>query len=61
MDIKKILDLKAINHKIYDYVMTKIYDKIYPIEPYEKDNKIFQQSVRLSWTVPDHFIKTKRK
>ena len=21
--------------KIYDYVMNKIYDKIYPIEPYE--------------------------
>ena len=61
LEKKKILDLKAINHKIYDYVMTKIYDKIYPIEPYEKDNKIFQQSVRLSWTVPDHFIKTKRK
>ena len=61
LEKKKILDLKAINHKIYDYVMTKIYDKIYPIEPYEKDNKIFQQSVRLSWTVPDHFIKAKRK
>ena len=61
LEKKNILDIKAINHKIYDYVMTKIYDKIYPIEPYEKDNKIFQQSVRLSWTVPDHFIKSKRK
>ena len=42
--------------KIYDYVMNKIYDKIYPIEPYEQDNKIFQQSVRLSWTKPINFI-----
>ena len=61
LEKKKIVDLKSINKKIYDYVMGKIYDKIYPIEPYEKDNKIFQQSVRLSWTGPDHFIKSKRK
>ena len=61
LEKKKIVDLKAINKKIYDYVMSKIYDKIYPIEPYEKDNRIFQQSVRLSWTGPEHFIKSKRK
>ena len=41
--------------------MSKIYDKIYPIEPYEEDNKIFQQSIRLSWTEPKHFIKSKRQ
>ena len=41
--------------------MGKLYDKIYPIEPYEKDNKIFQNSIRLSWTQPEHFIKSKRK
>ena len=29
--------------KIYDYIMSKIYDKIFPIEPYEEDNKLFQQ------------------
>ena len=61
LEKKKVVDLKLINNKIYDYVMTKIYDKIYPIEPYEIDNKIFQQSIRLSWTLPDHFIKSKRK
>ena len=41
--------------------MSKTYDKIYPIEPYEEDNKIFQQSIRLAWTEPKHFIKSKRQ
>ena len=45
-----------INNKIYDYVMNKIYDKLYPYEPYKQDNIIFQQSVVLSWTKPCHFI-----
>jgi len=47
--------------KIYDYIMSKIYDKIFPIEPYEEDNKLFQQSIRLAWTESKHFINTKRK
>ena len=62
--VKTTLERKGIlglNEKIYDYVMSKIYDKIYPIEPYEQDNKIFQQSIRLSWTEPKHFIKSKRQ
>ena len=57
--IKEGLD--AILEKIYDYIMSKIYDKIYPIEPFGEDNKIFQQSVRLSWTEPKHFIHSKRE
>jgi hypothetical protein len=50
----------SINEKIYDYVMGKIYDKIYPLEPYENDNQIFQQSIRLSWTELKHFMKKKK-
>ena len=41
--------------------MSKIYDKIFPNEPYENDMKIFQSAVRLSWTEPKHFIKSKRE
>ena len=65
--IKQVLEkaktpgLELINEKIYDYVMGKVYDKVYPNEPYEKDNKIFQQSVRLAWTKLDHFTKLKKK
>ena len=61
LEKKKLAGLNSINEKIYDYVMSKIYDKIYPIEPYEEDNKIFQQSIRLAWTEPKHFIKSKRQ
>jgi hypothetical protein len=41
--------------------MSKIYNKIYPIEPFGEDNKIFQQSVRLAWTEPKLFIHSKRE
>ena len=66
--VKHILEKKGIieekniiNEKIYDYVMCKIYDKIYPIEAYTDDNRIFQQTIKLSWTEPKHFMKTKRQ
>ena len=56
---KKISDNKSfelINDKIYDYVMSKIYNKIFPNESDNKDDKIFQNSIRLSWVEPKHFI-----
>ena len=62
-NLKKIniINLDSIMEKIYDYLMGKLYDKIYPIEPSEEDNKIFQKSVLLSWTQPKHFLKTKKE
>ena len=57
---KEKIGKNFISEKIYDYVMGKIYDKIYPIDSYSKDNKIFQQSVLLSWTEPKHYIKKKQ-
>ena len=54
-------DNEKINEKIYDYVMSKIYDKIYPKECSERDMKIFQSGIKLSWTEPKHFIKSKRE
>ena len=50
-----LLDIGEINDKIYDYVMNKIYDKIFP-KTNDKDDKIFSQSIMLSWTEPKHFI-----
>ena len=58
---KKEAYLDSLMDKVYDYVMGKLYDKIYPIEPLEEDNKIFKQSVLLSWTKPKHFLKTKKE
>ena len=60
---KKITDNKSFNlisEKIYDYVMTKIYNKIFPSESDNKDNKIFQNSIKLSWVEPKHFIQGKK-
>ena len=44
------------NEKIKDYVMNKIYDKIYPFEPAFKDYKIYEKSVELSWVEPQLII-----
>ena len=56
---KKVSDeneMTEINNKIYDYVMEKIYEKIYPIEPDPNDYQIFRRCVLLSWTEPKNFI-----
>ncbi len=60
MNKKEPESIDPVNEKIYDYVMSKIYDKIYPDEAYEKDNKLFQQSIRLSWTELKHFMRVKK-
>ena len=55
-DEKKI---NNINIKIYDYVMEKLYDKIFPKEVGKDDLKIFQNCIRCSWVDLKHFIKGK--
>ena len=54
MDVKKYEDLYKNN--IRDYIMNKIYDKIYPPEPDEKDTKIFQNTIQLSWVEPNVIV-----
>ena len=59
---KKVSDeneMNEINNKIYDYVMEKIYEKIYPIEPDPNDYQIFRRCVLLTWAEPKHFITKK--
>ena len=53
---KKRLDI----NKIYDYVMSKIYDKIYPMENHEDNINFYQQTIRLSWTNINHFIEDQK-
>ena len=43
-------------NKITDYFMNKIYDKIYPIEPENKDTEIFIKTTMLSWIEPNLII-----
>ena len=61
LEKKGIKELNLINDKIYNYVMSKIYIKIFPFEPSDEDRDIFQKSEKLSWTEPKHFIKKKGK
>ena len=60
--VKKITDVNSfnlINEKIYDYTMSKIYNKIFPNEPSNEDIKIYQNCIRLNWVEPKHFISKK--
>ena len=43
--------------KIKDYIMDKIYEKIYPHKPDEKDIEIFKKSKSLLWVEPNQIIK----
>jgi hypothetical protein len=52
-----IEELKEIKDKIYDYIMTKLYDKLFPPEPSKEDNKIYHNSILYSWAESKHFIK----
>ena len=46
---------KNINYedKIKDYIMNKIYEKIYPPEPDDKDSEIYKKTILLSWIEPN--------
>ena len=49
-------EFKIIDVKIFDFVMNKLYDKLFPNNPSEKDIKIYDNCVKLSWTESKHFI-----
>ena len=51
------VNTQNILNKIYDYIMDKLYDKIYPAELSEEYNKFFKKSVSLNWTKINHFLK----
>ena len=53
--------MNKIKEIIFDFVMDKIYDKIFPLELNRKDNKIYQNSIRLSWVKPCHFLGNKKQ
>lgn len=49
-----------IKQKIYDYTFEKLYSKIYPISPTNKDNKITINCAKLAWTEPKNFFGNKK-
>lgn len=49
----------AFKTELNEYVMKKLYEKIYPKDPSINDTLAFKQCVMLSWTEPKHFINKK--
>ena len=49
-------ELSEILDKIYDYIMLKLYDKLYPEELLNDENKNFKNTIIYSWTESKHFI-----
>ena len=55
--IKNENELNIINNKIYDFVMSRIYEKIYPKDSSDIDNELFKNSCKLSWIEPVNILK----
>ena len=45
--------------KIYDFVMEKLYEKLFPKDMTDTDDKIHEKCEQLNWVEPKHFIKCK--
>jgi len=54
-------NMNQIKEIIFDFVMNKLYDKIFPIESNKKDNLIYQNSIKLSWVNIFHFLGNKKQ
>ena len=58
---KKLLNTKKYdslyNEKIKDYIMNKLYPKLYPLLPNDFDEKIYENSIKLSWMEPQIVLK----
>ena len=52
---------EQIKENIFDYVMSKIYDKIFPIEVNQIDSKLYNNSITLSWVKTCHFLGNKKQ
>ena len=50
-------ELNIINDKIYDYVMSKIYYKIYPKKSNIQDMNLLTKTCQLNWIEPENIIK----
>ena len=58
-EIGNLNEIKDIKIKIYDYVMEKLYDKIFPDEPDQNDLLILRNCYKASWVELKHLIKGK--
>ena len=54
---KEEKEIDIIFNKVYDYVMSKIYQKIYPLEPDPMDLSLTKKTQIFSWIEPKNLIK----
>ena len=54
-------NMHQIKEIIFDFVMDRIYDKIFPSELNKVDNKILQNSIKLSSVKPNYFLGDKKQ
>ena len=59
LNINNSHEIENISNIIYDYIMNKLYIKIFPTMPLKKDLQIIQNCAILSWIEPKHIIKGK--
>ena len=57
--VKNESELNIIKSKLRDYIMEKIYDKIFPKEMDTNDSIIYLNSKKLNWVEPKHILKKK--
>ena len=57
--VKNENELQIISDKIFDYVMSRLNDKIYPKVKNDLDIDIFKNSCKLNWVEPENVIKDK--
>ena len=49
-------EYKIVKEKINDYILTKLYDKMYPAFPSKEDLIIYKNCYELAWVEPKHLI-----
>ena len=57
IDEKKLKIIEDIHDIVANYIMNRIYDKIFPREPDQLDTRIYDQCRRLSWIETNHLSK----
>ena len=55
--VRNEFELNIIKSKLQDYIMEKIYDKIYPKDMDPSDSLIYLNSKKLNWVEPKHILK----
>lgn len=48
--------IDKVHIKVVNYILNRLYDKLYPFEPDKKDSRVFDKCIELAWVEPTHFI-----